>query len=62
MGLLPEPMLAARRELSERYLEGAGVEIGALHQPLWTSERATVRYIDRLDVAGLRLQCELCRR
>jgi predicted SAM-dependent methyltransferase len=56
MGLLPEPMLAARRELSERYLEGAGVELGALHQPLWTSERATVRYIDRLDVAGLRLQ------
>ena len=56
MGLIPNPMLAARRKLSERYLEGAGVELGALHQPLWTSERATVRYIDRLDVAGLRLQ------
>jgi SAM-dependent methyltransferase len=56
MGLLPEPMLAARRELSERYLEGSGVELGALHLPLWTSERATVRYVDRLDVAGLRQQ------
>jgi predicted SAM-dependent methyltransferase len=56
MGLLPEPMLAARRELSERYLEGSGVELGALHQPLWTSEKATVRYVDRLDVAGLRQQ------
>jgi SAM-dependent methyltransferase len=56
MGLLPEPMLAARRELSERYLEGAGVELGALHLPLWTSEKATVRYVDRLDVAGLRQQ------
>jgi predicted SAM-dependent methyltransferase len=56
MSHLPEPMLAARRELSERYLEGAGVELGALHEPLWTSEKATVRYVDRLDVAGLRQQ------
>jgi hypothetical protein len=48
-------MRATRRELSERYFEGSGIEVGVLHQPLWTSERATVRYVDRLDVAGLRL-------
>jgi hypothetical protein len=56
MGLIPEPMLAARRKLSEKYLAGAGIELGALHQPLWISDRATVRYVDRLNVAGLRLQ------
>jgi predicted SAM-dependent methyltransferase len=54
MGLIPEEMLAARRELSERYLEGTGVEVGALHEPLWTSESVCVRYVDRLDVPGLR--------
>jgi SAM-dependent methyltransferase len=43
-----------RRELSERYLVGKGVEIGALHNPLWTSTRASVRYVDRLDVPMLR--------
>jgi SAM-dependent methyltransferase len=52
--MLPEQMQATRCELSERYLEGSGIEIGALHEPLRTSERATVRYVDRLDVAGLR--------
>lgn len=54
MGFIPEPMLARRRELSERFLVGQGIEIGALHYPLWTSPRAHVRYVDRLDVNGLR--------
>jgi len=54
MGLIPEPMLDARRKLSEQYIIGTGVELGALHCPLWTSKRATVRYVDRLDVTGLR--------
>jgi predicted SAM-dependent methyltransferase len=54
MGMIPDQMLAKRRELSERYLSGEGVELGALHYPLWTSERANVRYVDRFDVAGLR--------
>jgi SAM-dependent methyltransferase len=56
MDLIPEPILAKRRELSQRYVIGAGVEIGALHSPLWTSQRASVRYVDRLDVSGLRRQ------
>ena len=37
-----------------KYLVGQGIEVGALHQPLWTSERASVRYVDRLDVPALR--------
>ena len=49
--MLPEQM-RQRRELSDRYLEGSGFEVGP-HEPLWTNERATVRYVDRLDVAGL---------
>lgn len=43
-----------RRTLSDRYIAGDGVEIGALHQPLRVSDRARVRYIDRYDEAGLR--------
>src|SRR5258708_6777558 len=56
MGPIPEQVPANRNELSEKYLIGEGVELGALHNPLWTSERAVVRYVDRLDVPGLRRQ------
>jgi len=56
MSQVPEHMEKKRRELSERFLEGNGIEIGALHAPLWTSPRAAVKYVDRLDVAGLRAQ------
>jgi predicted SAM-dependent methyltransferase len=43
-----------RRELAERYLSGAGLEIGALHSPLPVPVGASVRYVDRMDVASLR--------
>lgn len=43
-----------RRELSERYLRGEGIEIGALHIPLWTPDAARVRYVDRMSAADLR--------
>ncbi len=56
MALIPDSMLARRRKISERFLVGQGVEIGALHYPLWTGPRANVRYVDRFDVAGLRFQ------
>jgi SAM-dependent methyltransferase len=50
-------MLARRREVSVRYLAGDGIEIGALHYPLWTDPaRARVRYVDRLTVPELRQQ------
>lgn len=47
---------ACRRRLSDAYLRGEGIEIGALHRPLDTPRAATVRYVDRHDVAGLRAQ------
>jgi SAM-dependent methyltransferase len=43
-----------RRRLARRFLRGSGLEIGALDRPLRTSSRATVRYVDRMDAAGLR--------
>ena len=46
--------LATRRTLSDAYLTGDGIEVGALHQPLWTPPAARVRYVDRYDVDGLR--------
>jgi SAM-dependent methyltransferase len=45
---------ATRVRLSRRYLTGSGIEIGALHQPLPLPRRAHVRYLDRMDVDGLR--------
>ncbi|MGI8803022.1 MAG: methyltransferase domain-containing protein [Solirubrobacteraceae bacterium] len=43
-----------RRDLAERHLSGAGLEIGALHCPLQIPAAASVRYVDRMDLAGLR--------
>lgn len=43
-----------RRVLSERYLRGSGLEIGALHCPLDLPSDASVSYVDRMDVVGLR--------
>jgi predicted SAM-dependent methyltransferase len=57
MSSIPDHMLARRREVSARFLEGAGIEIGALHYPLWLDPaRACVRYVDRLTVPELRKQ------
>ena len=55
MSFIPEVMLRRRRELSSKYLTGQGIEIGALHHPLEVSEKASVRYVDRLSNAELRL-------
>jgi SAM-dependent methyltransferase len=43
-----------RRRLSQRYLQGAGIEIGALHRPLPVAAGVTVTYVDRMGVAALR--------
>jgi len=40
--------------LAKRYLHGSGLEIGALHSPLPLPAGARVRYLDRMDCAGLR--------
>lgn len=43
-----------RRRLARRYLRGTGLEIGALHRPLWVPAGVAVRYVDRMDVEKLR--------
>lgn len=43
-----------RRTISKTYLQGRGIEIGALHQPLPVGRRARVLYVDRFPVPDLR--------
>ena len=47
------PVLARRIALATKYLAGDGIEIGALHAPLPVPAAARVKYVDRLDAAGL---------
>jgi hypothetical protein len=47
-------MQAIRRKLAAQYLDGHGVEIGALDCPLPVPSNASVRYVDRVNVAQLR--------
>jgi SAM-dependent methyltransferase len=54
MSDIPKSMLALRQELSECYLAGDGIEIGALHHPLHVSSTVRVKYVDRLPVNELR--------
>ncbi|MDO8649565.1 MAG: asparagine synthase (glutamine-hydrolyzing) [Candidatus Peregrinibacteria bacterium] len=43
-----------RDTLSTLFIQGKGIEIGALHHPLPVSPKATVHYVDRFSVPGLR--------
>jgi SAM-dependent methyltransferase len=43
-----------RLMLSSFYLEGNGLEVGALHHPLAIPSKASVKYVDRLPVHELR--------
>ena len=54
--LLPRTRQRARtrRRLAARHLQGVGIEIGALHEPLRLPKRASVTYVDRLGLPGLR--------
>ena len=45
-----------RCALASKHLKGQGIEVGALHAPLWVPAGATVRYVDRLSVQDLRRQ------
>jgi SAM-dependent methyltransferase len=54
MSGIPAAMLQERRRLSRKHLIGDGVEVGALHHPMELGDRARVRYVDRMDVDGLR--------
>lgn len=46
--------MSAKRQRFTRWLQGDGIEIGALHNPLPVPAGARVRYVDHLDEAGLR--------
>ncbi len=46
--------VAVRRHLAGRYLEGDGLEVGALHLPLALPRGARARYVDRMSVEDLR--------
>jgi SAM-dependent methyltransferase len=45
-----------RRALARRFLEGDGLEIGALNLPMWMPRGARVRYVDRKPLEGLRAE------
>ncbi|HET8942069.1 MAG TPA: methyltransferase domain-containing protein [Rudaea sp.] len=54
MTIIAPAMLAVRRALAEKYLEGNGIEIGALDCPTPAPPNAHVQYVDRVSVAQLR--------
>ena len=43
-----------RKSLAKRFIRGCGIEIGALHNPLWVPPRSRVTYVDRMDENDLR--------
>jgi GT2 family glycosyltransferase/predicted SAM-dependent methyltransferase len=49
-------MLEVRNVVAALYLEGAGIEVGALHSPVAVGPSIGVRYVDRMSVADLRRQ------
>jgi SAM-dependent methyltransferase len=54
MGLIPEAIEQRRRQASAQFLAGSGIEIGALHSPLWVGPAVKVTYVDRMEVDDLR--------
>jgi len=49
-------LFEVRAFIAGLYLQGEGIEIGALHSPLTVGDGVTVRYVDRLPVSELRRQ------
>jgi len=45
-----------RNTISYRYLQGYGIEIGALHNPLPVKKNVQVKYVDRLTLTDLKKQ------
>ncbi|MCP4663079.1 MAG: methyltransferase domain-containing protein [bacterium] len=45
---------AKRNRIAEEHIKGAGIEIGALNDPVRVPAGANVRYVDRLSVEDLR--------
>jgi SAM-dependent methyltransferase len=49
--------VVVREDLARRYLQGDGIEIGALDRPLRVPRGVRVRYVDYLDKPGLIRVC-----
>lgn len=47
------PLIDIRKQLSRAMIHGQGIEIGALHNPLWVSPEAKVSYVDRMGLVDL---------
>lgn len=45
-----------RSYLAMKYLRGTGIEIGALHNPVWTGPLAKAKYVDRMSLRDLLIQ------
>jgi predicted SAM-dependent methyltransferase len=54
LGSLRSPIVRKRAWIARRFIQGSGIEIGALHNPLVLPWSAHVRYVDRMPVAELR--------
>jgi SAM-dependent methyltransferase len=52
----PENVQPVREAIAAAFLEGDGIEIGALHQPLKLPPGARVKYVDRMNAADLHRQ------
>ena len=46
--------VTAKRSHAARWLQGSGIEIGALHNPLAVPPAATVHYVDRFNAEDLK--------
>jgi predicted SAM-dependent methyltransferase len=53
---LTQDYRSVRQWLSHRFLRGEGVEIGALHLPLYVPPGTKVTYVDRMSLKDLRTQ------
>ena len=52
--LWKDPVASRRELITNLYIKGKGIEIGALHNPLIVPESAKVKYVDRMTVFDLR--------
>lgn len=51
-----DPVIARRNIITELFVHGDGIEIGALHNPLQVPLNAHVKYVDRMPVNELKQQ------
>lgn len=55
-GFADKPGNLGREYIANKYLQGEGIEIGALNLPLRVPEWAKVKYVDRLSIPDLKKQ------